>query len=387
MSKSIIKNGRVVFPSSLRVERAEVIIENGQIARIDLSGNNDDSTAKGSLKSIDASGHYVSPGFIDLQVNGGAGADFLRATTGQLNQFAREWISTGCTSFLGTIITEDVHKMRSAMERLLGAGLPNFAGFHVEGPFISSGHKGTHESRFLEEPDLDELEEIMNGLSDHVRLVTLAPELADAEDLIEYLNELGIVVSIGHSSATFSEAMKGIEEGASSFTHLFNGMSGFHHREPGCVGAALTSDAYTGLIADGLHVHPAAVGLANRLKGPERLYLVTDAISAAGLSEGTYTLGGQEILVDDGIARLADGTISGSTLTMDRAVKNLVEFTNSTLAEAVRSATLTPAELVGVDDRKGSIEVGKEADLVIFDEDLNVDKTIIKGKVVYNNER
>lgn len=385
MKNLIIKNGTVVFPSRTDVKEATIVISEGKIHQVIETPTEHAEIDEEDTEVINASGYYVSPGFIDLQVNGGAGADFLEADKQHLEEFSNLWASTGCTSFLATVITEDIDRMRSAMNAIVETEMTNFAGIHIEGPFISIEKKGTHDQNFIQEPEESLFDKLIEGFSSDIKLFTLAPELPNSYKLISKLEDLNIIPSLGHSSATFEEAGEGIEAGVKSFTHLYNGMTGLHHREPGCVGRALVSDAYTGLIVDGLHVHPAAIQIASRLKEPEKLYLVTDAISAAGLSEGTYNLGGQKIIVEGGIARLENGTISGSTLTMNEAVKNYMKFAGVDIPQAIQAATLTPAQLIGLDDKKGSIEKAKDADLVVFDDEVEVQKTIIQGDVVYDN--
>lgn len=386
VGKLVIENGKVVLPSQDVIKEVTVVIKDDKIAKVVPPEESGNFQYPANAKNIDASGNFVSPGFIDLQVNGGAGADFLEASDEELETFGKKWASTGCTGFLATIITERLEKMRSAIETFVKIELKNFIGVHLEGPFISRENKGTHDPKFIQSPDETFLERLLHGFTNTIKLFTLAPELPGSKNLIEKLENLNIAVSLGHSSATFEEAMEALNRGLKSFTHLYNAMTGLHHRNPGCVGAALTSNAYTGLIADGMHVHPTALRIANIMKNPGKLYLVTDAISAAGLKEGKYELGGQKITVENGIARLQDGTISGSTLTMNQAIQNYMKFTEANLPEAVRAASSTPAKLIGMDQKKGTIEPDKDADLVLFDENFQVLKTIIGGEVVFDNE-
>ncbi len=381
-----IRNGEVIFPSRELSRQCTIIVQDGKIREIKPPKSNRSLDRNEKRTIIDASSHYVAPGFIDLQVNGGAGADFLNTTSKGIQRFSSHWLSTGCTGYLATVITEDISNMRSTVEKILTSETENLVGIHIEGPFISMEKRGTHDPNYVRKPDSSSLNKLINGYEEHVKLFTLAPELPGAHEIMHELQDLNITPSIGHSAGTFEQANQGLHAGAKSFTHLYNAMTGLHHRHPGCVGAALTSDAYAGLICDGLHVHPSAIKIASQMKGPNRLFLVTDAISAAGLSEGFYKLGNQKINVKEGIARLDNGSIAGSTLTMDRAVKNYMFFAGVSLPEAIRSATLTPAKLIGIDDQKGSIEIGKDADFVFLDDDLEVQKTIIKGEMVFNKE-
>ncbi|MBA7672952.1 N-acetylglucosamine-6-phosphate deacetylase [subsurface metagenome] len=219
-------------------------------------------------------------------------------------------------------------------------------------------------------------------------MVTIAPEMPGAIDLIDYLHKQGIIVSVGHSNATYVQAQAGIQAGLSHVTHTFNAMRGLHHREPGVVGTALSSPKLTvEIIADGIHLHPVVIKILLQAKGSEKVVLITDAIRATGMSEGIYDLGGQEVTVAKGQARLKDGTLAGSVLTMDKAVRNLVTKVGVSLMEAVQMATFNPAKRLGVEDRKGSLESGKDADIVILNKKLEVELTMIAGKVVYKREQ
>lgn len=385
MSSIIIKNANLVYPSRGTVQKGSLLAKNGKISELFDKRPEIETYDTEDTKKIDASGKYVAPGFIDLQVNGGAGIDFLDASPEGLATFSKEWASSGCTGFLATIITENFENMRSAMDSILTEDPDNLLGLHIEGPFLSLENKGTHDEHFLKKPNLELFQKLTEGFSNNIEIFTFAFEQPGGLELLQQIKRYNLVPSLGHSAATFEESQEAIIKGVKSFTHLYNGMTGLHHRNPGCVGSALVSEAFAGLIPDGLHVHPAAVNIASQLKN-DKLYLVTDAIAAAGLSEGTYHLGGQKINVKDGIARLDNGTISGSTLEMNLAVKNYQEFTGVNLPKAVRAATLTPARLIGVDDQKGTLEEGTDADLVIFDEDFKVQNTIIEGVMVYKDE-
>lgn len=365
------------MPDVARVQPADLLIQNGRIARVG------EGLRPEGAEVIDAAGLYVAPGFVDPQVNGGAGNNFGDASPEGIRKIVDFHVGHGTTGLLATTITAPSEAIRAAIGRVWEANHPAVLGMHIEGPFISPKRKGAQNPDFILEPSIESFAELIRGHENFVKIVTLAPELPGAERLIARIREIGAIPSLGHSDASYEEATQAIENGVELFTHLFDAMRGLHHREPGAVGAALDSDAYVELICDGIHVHPAVVRLVAKVKGFERICLITDAISAAGLPDGEYSLGGLPVFVHDGIARLSDGTLAGSTLTMDRAVKNSMEFTGCSLPEAVRCATLNPARLLGIDDRKGSIAMGKDADLVIFDEALNVHYTIQGREVVY----
>lgn len=374
-NKLLIRGGRLVLTPPAEPRPGDLLIENGRIARLGRG-----LPAEGEV--LDARGLYVAPGFIDLQVNGSVGHDFAGASTVEMCEIIDFHLAHGTTGLLATLMTSPIPRLREALKRLKRAQHPAILGVHLEGPFISPQRKGAHDPEHILTPSREQFDELIAGYEDFVKLVTLAPELPGAEALLARIVELGMIPALGHSDATYEEACAAVMHGIKFFTHIFNGMRGFHHREPGAVGAGLLAEVMVGLIADGVHVHPAAVRLLYKLKGPERICLVTDAF-AAGLPDGEYRLSGLQVVIRGGAARLADGTLAGSTLTMDRAVKNFREATGCTLAEAVQAASLNPARLLGLADRKGSLAEGKDADLVLFDEDLNVHYTILGGEVAY----
>jgi len=356
-----------------------VLAQDGKIARVG------EHSREG--KAIDVRGLFVAPGFTDLQVNGAAGYAFTDTDPAGVGAAADRCVAHGTTGLLATLVSVPRPQLRQAMSSVVRAAHPAILGVHLEGPFIAPERKGAHEGRYLVRPSRNALRGLLEGYEGLVRLVTLAPELPGADEVIEGILSAGAVPALGHSDATYAQARDSVDRGVRSFTHLFNAMRPFHHREPGPMGAALDTDAYVALICDGVHVHPAAVRLAAKAKGYDRMCLVTDAMAAAGLPDGTYALGGQPVTVRDGEARLADGTLAGSTLSMDRAVKHFLDWTGCSLPEAVRCASLNPARLLGLDDRKGSLEVGKDADLVAFDEELVVHHTIVGGKVVFSRDQ
>ncbi len=327
---------------------------------------------------------FVAPGFIDLQVNGASGRDVGQGDPGGVRAIAEWCVRCGTTGFLPTVITAPVPLTRRAIASVQEAEHRTILGVHLEGPFIAPAQAGAHNPAHMLPATAGRLADIVAGHEQTLRMITMAPELPGAGALISMARDLGAVPSLGHSDATYDQAKGSLERGVKAFTHLFNAMRGFNHREPGPVAVALESDAYVQLICDGVHVHPAAVRLVAKTKGLERVCLVTDAMSAAGLGDGTYTLAGGPVFVVEGVARLGDGRLAGSTLTMSDAIRNLILYTGCTLPEAVRCATLNPARLLGLAQQKGSLEEGKDADLVIFDEQLTVHGTIVGGTMVFN---
>ncbi|MFB6290326.1 MAG: N-acetylglucosamine-6-phosphate deacetylase [Candidatus Bipolaricaulia bacterium] len=381
MDQLNLSNSKVIFPEKGVIEEKNVKIEDGIV--VELS---DDSDFNGKNSTIDLDGYYLAPGFIDLQVNGGGGVDFLTSKVDCLEQASEFLLKHGTTSFLGTIITNPLESMSSAVKKLLEANIKNLLGIHLEGPFLSSVERGTHNSDHLMPPDFETFKTITEGNEGDIRLVTFAPELEGSKDLLEWIKSIRARPSIGHSKANYGKVREFLDLGVSTFTHLFNGMKKFHHREPGPVGVALNSDAFVGIIADGQHLHPAAVNLVEKVKDNKRIYLVTDSIAAAGMDKGSYVLGDQKIIVNDRLARLENGTIAGSTLTLERAVGNYMEFTGASLVNAVTAVTLNPAKLLGMEDEIGTMTVGSKADLVAFDRDLEIRLTIIDGEVVYDGQ-
>ncbi|MEM3658267.1 MAG: N-acetylglucosamine-6-phosphate deacetylase [Candidatus Hadarchaeum sp.] len=357
--------------------KGDLLVVDGRIAAV-LS-----KRPRVEATEMEVEGLYVAPGFIDLHVHGGGGKNFSEGTGKAIQDIVEFHMAHGTTGLVATIETSPLQVIKKVLKKVAEVNLPVLLGVHLEGPFLSPKQKGAHDPNFLLPPSLKIWERSVKGFEHLVKIVTLAPEVPGALALLPRIQEIGAIPSLGHSDATYAEALGAVRAGVRLFTHLGNAMRGLHHREPGAVGAALDSDAYVELICDGAHLHQAFVRLVARIKGYDRICLVTDAISAAGLPDGQCFLGGLPVLVQGGVARLPDGTLAGSTLTLDQAVRNFWEFTGCSLPEAVRCATLTPAQLLEVDERKGSLEVGKDADLVIFDKDFNVHYTILGGKILY----
>ncbi|MTI53544.1 N-acetylglucosamine-6-phosphate deacetylase [Geosporobacter ferrireducens] len=335
---------------------------------------------------IDGYGAYISAGFIDLHIHGCNGCDVMDEEESALSAIRKSVVSTGVTSFLPTTMTMAFEKIESALIRIRRAmNLQEGAeilGCHLEGPFINHRYKGAQDEKYMRPPNFDQIK----AYTDIIKIVTFAPELDEKHTFIQCCTEHNIIASIGHSNATYEEAMEAIEAGVSHVTHVFNGMAPFHHRNPGVVGAAMNSDVTCELIADNIHSHKAAQRIVFRAKGLEKMVLITDAMRACLLKNGIFDLGGQQVIVKDDTARLADGTLAGSILTVNKAVKNFAATTGIPLEDAIEMVTLNPAKILGLENRKGSIEVGKDADMILFDEDLNIQRTFVKGREVYNAE-
>lgn len=380
-----ITSSRVYTPARY-VEDAAVLVEDGHIAAV---GPAPEVPCPAEARLVDASGLLLVPGFIDLQFNGGFGADFT-ADPATIWQVAAQLPRYGVTAFLPTIITSPLPTVAQAQEVVLHgrpAGYQGAAplGLHVEGPFLNPQKKGAHNPAYLRQPSLAAVADW--SPEQGVRLVTLAPELPGALPMVEALCGRGVLVSAGHSMATYAEAMAGFDAGIRYGTHLFNAMPSLLHREPGLPGALLTDDRpIAGLIADGIHTHPAMVKLIWTCLGSQRLNLVTDAMAALGMAPGSHLLGDFEVQVDATSARLADGTLAGSILSLDQALRNLMAFTGCTLEQALPTITTTPARALGMAHSRGQIAPGYAADLVLLAPDLSVRGTVVAGEVVYNNE-
>jgi N-acetylglucosamine-6-phosphate deacetylase len=334
-------------------------------------------------EEIDAGGRYLSPGFIDIHVHGCSGFDAMDDEEEALAAISKSVLQTGVTSFLPTTMTMPFTKIEKAMGRirqLIGkTDGAEILGCHMEGPFINEEYKGAQDKRYIIGPELSRIAPYL----DCIKIITLAPEIAGSRDFIEVCKQKGIIVSIGHSSATYEQAMEAIALGATHMTHTFNALPGLHHRRPGAIGAAMDSNIMCELIADNLHVHPAMQRLLLKVKGLEKIVLISDALRASLLGDGQYDLGGQNVFVKNGEAHLASGVLAGSVLALNQAVSNFRNNTGLDLAKAVQLVTINPAREIGVADSKGSIEVGKHADMVIFDEKLKIFATFVRGNSLY----
>jgi len=382
---TVIKNGTVITPSRT-IKNGVVIFEDGKITAV---GRESDVKMPKGARMIDASGKTVAPGFIDIHIHGGEGRDIMEGSYEAINEIAKFVASHGTAAFLPTTVSasrDDLLKAVGAVKKAMERGTEGaeVLGFHLEGPYINPEKRGAHDAEYVRPPSPDEIKELLEAANHTIKIVTLAPEVNGSKELIKELGKLGIVASMGHSNATYREAMKALKLGVTHAAHTFNGMRSFHHREPGIVGAVLVHDELTAeLISDNIHVHPVAMKLLTKTKGTNRVVLVTDAIQAAGMPDGKYKLGKQDVIVKKGVCRLESGELAGSTLTMDEALRKAMRSIGIPLGTAIKMATTNPAGAINVGKNKGSLELGKDADIVIIDNGINVYATIVKGKIVY----
>ena len=332
---------------------------------------------------IDAQGQYVAPGFINVHIHGCAGYDTMDADMDGLVKMAKMQAKTGVTGFLPTTMTCKWYQVEDALLTLRETmrsqtGGARILGAHMEGPFISPAKKGAQAEENIRQADY----KLVKPWEDIVKIITLAPEELPDNTFAAKCRQAGIIVSIGHTAADYDTAVKAVkEQGIHHFTHVYNAMTGFTHRSPGVVGAALDTDAACEIIADNVHSHPMAQRLLYRAKGGQNIVLITDSLRACGLGDGPSELGGQEVFVKGELATLRDGTIAGSVATMNRCVKIFWENTGAQLPQIIEMVTKTPAQELSLYEEIGSLESGKRADIVIFDEEVQVKQTIIGGRV------
>jgi N-acetylglucosamine-6-phosphate deacetylase len=386
-SITAILAGTIYTPTE-EIRDGAVLIEDGKIASL---GRKKQVKIPASAKVIDHRDSILVPGFVDLHVHGGAGHDFMEATPEAVTAVATYLARHGATSFLATTVTAGLERTLQAA-RGLGAIIRAWRastrsagaqplGIHFEGPFLSIERRGVHPALHILKPSVDVLERLLAAADGTARVLTLAPELDDNLAVLDYARRHGLCVGIGNSNATYEVAERAIAAGATHAIHLYNAMRPFSHRDPGIIGAVLTDDRVSAeLICDGVHVDPVAIRLLVRSKGLERVILITDSLSCAGVPEGTYRLGELTVRVADGACRTPEGTLAGSILTLDVALRNFSRFTGLSYGECLRCATLNPAKILGLEKQKGSVTPGADADLVVLDRNYEVIATYVGGE-------
>ena len=371
-----IVNGKIVLENQILENK--VLVFNEKI--IDIVNE-----APKDCEIIDANGNYVCPGLIDIHIHGNMGKDTMDSTDDAICTIAKSIARHGVSSFLPTTMTMDEKSITNAIETIKkymdkdtkGAQV---IGTHLEGPFINKDYKGAQNEKFIVAPTY----EFIDKYKDVIKIITYAPEKdVDMEFTKKIKANTDIVLSIGHSKATYDEAKEAINMGASNITHTFNGMSGLNHRNPGVVGAALTTNVYCEVIADEIHIMKDLFQFILNNKGEDKIILITDSIEAGGLEDGEYSLGGQKVIVKSNQARLESGSLAGSVMPLNKMVYNFMNNTNLDMRKVIKLASINPAKSIGIDNKKGSIEIGKDADIAIFDKNINCHMTINCGKVIY----
>ncbi|GAA1386574.1 N-acetylglucosamine-6-phosphate deacetylase [Peribacillus frigoritolerans] len=389
--KTFIINNLMVHSEKETYKNGYIKVVDGKIAEVGpASQYKQDDDAKVITLSPD---YQVIPGAIDIHIHGASNSDAMDATHDALSIMAKTLPKEGTTSFLATTMTQSNQAIESA---LLNAGKyienqtqenAEIVGIHLEGPFISPARKGAQPEDYIVDPDVTLFKRWQKMAENQIKLVTLAPEQPNGLDLATHLRGTGVVASIGHSDATYDQIDEAIQAGTTHVTHLYNGMRGLHHREPGVLGAAyLRDELYVELIADGIHCRPEMIKLAYNQITSERMILITDSLRAKWLEKGTYDLGGQPVNVDETKATLSDGTLAGSILKMNDAIKNTMEYTGCSMTDIIKMTAENPAKQLRIFDRKGSIQVGKDADLVILNDRLDVEMTFCRGNLAFKKE-
>lgn len=382
----VLRQVNLVTPFRI-AEGESIVFDRGKIAGV----HNDDIQPRPGDAVYDLPGHYVLPGFIDLHVHGAFGYDF-QDTDCDLDRIVENFLGHGTTGVLATLGVKHIQQFLEDIERLVDycetyTGPRVLLGIHVEGPFLNPAMPGAMSAQHFIPPSLDVWEDIRRAGRGWIKLMTIAPEMPEAHKVMRNAALNNVVLSVGHSIATYEEIEEAIDNGLSQVTHIFNGMRPMHHRQPSVLLASLMKgEIKAQLIADAIHVHPAVIQLLYQLKGAGGILLISDAMRAAGLPDGSYRFLGQEITVKGGKACLPDGTIAGSTLPMDEAIRVIVNKAHLPLTDASRMASLNPARVLRLDHKKGILAVGKDADVVVLDPSLQVRMTVLNGSVVYDRE-
>jgi len=387
-----VVTARHLYTPAEEITNPLLVIEDGHITEISSRASH---ASPSNATFVDFGDAALAPGFLDIHIHGGAGLDVMLASTAELPRLGQFLSSHGVTGYFATTVAAPLDSTCAALDRLAnviekktsdeGAAEARPLGIHLEGPFLSHKRRGVHPPEYLVEPTIKIFEKLWQAARGHVRMMTIAPEISGAMEVIAEAARRKVCVSIGHSDAELPVAQEAVRNGARHATHTFNAMRPLDHRNPGIIGEVLSDDTVTAdIIADGIHVSPEVVKLFLQAKGPERAVLITDAMSATGMPDGRYQLGPIQVEVKDGKCTAGD-SLAGSVLTMDRAVRNVTRFSNWTLPKAVRAATLNPAHAVGLSAKYGRLAVGVEANFVVLSPAGDVLKTIVGGRGLQPN--
>jgi N-acetylglucosamine-6-phosphate deacetylase len=384
MSTTLIHAGRALTPTA-EINDAGILIREDVIEAI---GPRSGMTLPAGAQDVRATDKTAVPGFVDLHIHGAGGHDVMEGSAAALRCVTRKVSEYGTTSIVATTVTASTDETLRAAEGIstyiahqheTDEPRAEILGIHFEGPFISKQRRGVHPAEWIQLPSAETLSRFIKAAAGNARILTIAPEVLGATPCIDAARAAGLVVSIGHTDATYEQARAAMARGAHSATHVYNAMRPFTHRDPGVIGAVLTSpDINAELIADGVHVEEAAMKLLLMAKGAVHVTLVSDGLSATGMPDGKYTLGGFEVTVSGGVCRNAEGVLAGSTLTLDRALRNIVAL-GTPLSDAVRMLTLNPASLLGIEFKKGSLRTGADADILLIDNRLRVTNVWTRG--------
>lgn len=386
---TLLDYATIITPNEI-LERSAIVVSDS--SKISYLGPMESAPTVDGLH-LDMRNRIVIPGLINIHVHGGHGITFGVADTlsEDLRDYSEWVVKNGVTGFLTTILAPDAEQLTALIQQyveLFNDELPGAEalGIHLEGPFLNVEKKGAQNPDWLRDPSIEEAKAYLEAGKGWIRQMTMAPELPGAEEVASLFRRAGVVLAIAHSTAGYEAGRKSFDGNWTHVTHTYNAQVGLHHRNPGLIGAILSSDGITAeLIADMVHVHPCAMKVLVKCLGTDRVVLMTDAMTGAGLPDGHYALLDQDVTVKDGMATLKDGTIAGSIAVLNQCVRNMVQEVGVPLPEAVKMATLNPARAMGLANLVGSIAIGKEANLAVIDENINVYLTMVKGKIVYNN--
>ncbi len=379
--KILLANALVLYQDLLKQQ--DVLVSDGLISKIEKTISPSEADTH-----IDCTSLSLLPGFFDIHTHGALGIDFNCADADQVNQVSSFFLEKGVTSYLPTILTDTIEVMCRQLERLSNPALlkanPSIKGVHLEGPFLNAVYKGAMPEQLLKKPDIALLHELYAASRNTIKLLTIAPELPGALKIIEEATSLGIRVSLGHSCASYEEAISAIQAGAVGTTHIMNAMKLLHMHDPAILTAVLEHDCYAEMICDGFHLHPPIVRLLLKIKGYKRMIAVTDSISAAGCPDGFYTLGVNTVEVKNGDAKVVETSArAGSTLTMDKALRNLITYTNKNISQLSTLFSSNAAAMLGLQDELGSIDIGKKADIIGLDDKASVKLVMSEGLIRY----
>ncbi len=387
MATTLLHVGTAITPKG-EVENAAILFRDGEI---EMVGPRAAMELPAGAEEVHASESTAIPGFVDVHIHGAGGRDVMEADEAALSTITGRLAAFGTTSLLATTVTASADETVRAVEGIAkyisgqyqtSDARAEILGIHFEGPFLSKARRGVHPTEWLQPPSAELLQRFLHAAAGNARILTIAPELLGAMPCIDAARSLGMVVSIGHTDATYEQARAAVAHGAHHATHVYNAMRPFSHRDPGVIGAVLTTPEVSAeLIADGIHVDEIAMKVLLQAKGAQGVILISDGISATGMPDGKYMLGGLEVTVSGGVCRNAEGRLAGSTLTLDRALRNIVKL-GIPLADAVRMLTLNPATLLGIEFKKGALRTGADADIVLLNEALEIERVWVRGTLV-----